>query len=612
MNRKISWMVMSGLMALSLVMAACGPAVVEEEKEKEKKVVTAVEEKQKEEEQKEEAVEEEVVDPDKPRYGGTLLLSRTSDPRTFDALEPVQEPLWRGDWAKGMAGGYGTGETDWRTWNDIFELKKGALAESVEWTVDEEKDEGTIVYTIRQGVHWALNPDSEASRLVGGREVTADDIIFQLKRLQTDPKSYVYRVSPEVRDAKITKTGPWEITVEARLEDLVSTLSRLTNGFSARGKPVPPEVIEKYGDMEDWRNNVGAGPFFLKDYVAGSALLLDRNPNYWEKDPVGPGKGNQLPYLDHVQYLIIPDTSTMHAALRTGKIDRLSGVSMEDAVGLRQTAPGLVEVAAGSGKVSPITMRTDLEELPFSDVRVRRAMHMAIDFESINQGLYGGNGRYPTFPFGLDETYSEIYLGLDDPEFPESEKELFSHNPEKAKQLLAEAGYPDGFKTSLILTGNAEIDYYSIIKDYFAKVGIDMTLDVRESGVRSSIRSRRTHPEMITSGSGPAFGFYLLWQLTGEGGPNTSMIDDPVVNAAAAEIRRAAITDTPKAMRLVKELMPYVYSQAWAIGAPESPRFTFWWPWVKNYSGEDHVGKISQNWPMWLWIDQEMKESMGY
>ena len=89
--------------------------------------------------------------------------------------------------------------------------------------------------------------------------------------------------------------------------------------------------MDKYGDMTNWKNSEGTGPFILKDYVAGSQVIMVRNPNYWMTDPIGSGKGNQLPYLDSVRCLILPDASTRQAAMRTSKIDVLSGQLWEDA-----------------------------------------------------------------------------------------------------------------------------------------------------------------------------------------------------------------------------------------------------------------------------------------
>jgi hypothetical protein len=117
---------------------------------------------------------------EKPRYGGILNLVQVQDITVFDdivtvvfAPGPTQrltyDTLWQGDWVKGDAGGYGTGESPWTDWWDKFEDKAGMAATSWKWTLDAESKTGTIVYEIRQGVKFGLDPDSEASRLVNGR-----------------------------------------------------------------------------------------------------------------------------------------------------------------------------------------------------------------------------------------------------------------------------------------------------------------------------------------------------------------------------------------------------------------------------------------------------------
>ncbi|MBI2851033.1 MAG: hypothetical protein HYX80_08365 [Chloroflexi bacterium] len=284
MNKKALWLLLNTLMALSLVAAACGPAAVEEKKPappvEEKKPVPVVEEK------KQEVVEKEVVKSgsEAPKYGGTLNLVLTGDILNFDSsyatagnaatIELTNQELWAGDWAKGPAGGYGAKDTDWGDDYDVFDLKTGHLAESVKWTADEAKNQGTIIYQVRQGVHWGLNSASEASRLVGGRELTPEDVISELKRSTTDPKSYNYRGVLAMRNAQITKTGPWEVTVRVPLEALISAISRLGDALYLH----PPEVILKYGSAENWKNAVGTGPFMLTDYVGGSAAILTRTP----------------------------------------------------------------------------------------------------------------------------------------------------------------------------------------------------------------------------------------------------------------------------------------------------------------------------------------------
>jgi len=90
----------------------------------------------------------------------------------------------------------------------------------------------------------------------------------------------------------------------------------------------PREVVEMYGDMNSWENVVGTGGFMLTDYVTSSSLTYEKNPDYWSNDPVHPE--NPIPYLDSLKLLIISDLSSQQAAFRTGKMDMMANVSVED------------------------------------------------------------------------------------------------------------------------------------------------------------------------------------------------------------------------------------------------------------------------------------------
>ena len=100
---------------------------------------------------------------EKPKYGGTLGIVSPADPAYWDPSRIVvssiinltHEQTFQGDWAKGPAGGFGQNLTDWGyADNDLFDLKTGYVAESVKWSTDAQADQGTIVYTVREGVHW--------------------------------------------------------------------------------------------------------------------------------------------------------------------------------------------------------------------------------------------------------------------------------------------------------------------------------------------------------------------------------------------------------------------------------------------------------------------------
>jgi peptide/nickel transport system substrate-binding protein len=382
---------------------------------------------------------------------------------------------------------------------------------------------------------------------------------------------------------------------------------------------VPKDVHEEFGDMNDWKRQVGTGPFMLTEYVAGSAFILERNDDFWMKDPIGPGEGNQLPYLDGVKLLIIPDASTRQAALRTGKIDWMRNVSTEDRDQIKKTAIEMVEKPATSNQGRGGSMALPIDRQPFSDIRVRKAMMLAVDFEGILENLYKGKGQLQTFPFSWTIEYEDLYLGLDDPEFPAETRELYTYDTEKAKQLLTEAGYPEGFKTTLLLNstatvvgGPSHIDYYSIIKDYLSKVGIEVEFDVRESGVHSTITANREHEALAIQQSGPVGVFPTGNPVSGESAHNLSMIDDPYIEETLEQIRLACLTDQKEAMAIFKEMSKYVVEQVYAIPEVRGYTYTMWWPWLKNYSGEITIGYDDYTFPQFLWYDQELKEAMGY
>jgi peptide/nickel transport system substrate-binding protein len=459
-------------------------------------------------------------------------------------------------------------------------------------------------------VHFALNPKSEASRLVNGREMTADDVVYTLKLLVTDNRNYIYSNAPELRPAVITKTGPWEVSVKTSIDTLMTAFQR----FNYWGRPIPKEVIDKYGDMSKWQNSVGTGPFMLVDNVPGSQAVMARNPNYWMKDPIGPGKGKQLPYVDGINYLIVPDASTRMAAMRTAKIDHMYNIALEDALQFEKTTPQLEETTRPVFGSAPFGMRTDMP--PFNDIRVRKATLMATDFEGIRQGLNAGRGEILTFPWPATKGYESTYVGLDDPRMPADIKELYTYHPDKAKALLKEAGFPNGIKVTALMT-SSEVDFYSVLKDQWAKAGIDLQFKIVETGAKNSMLSGNTHPEIAASGVPQARMYYFIVFFLGKDGvSNQSMVNDPKMTEGIARVAKTMVTDEPAAMKIWgDELWLYTLSQAYYIPRPAAPTYTFWWPWLKNYSGEIQVGESLRHedaWIKYIWLDQDLKKQTGH
>ena len=398
----------------------------------------------------------------------------------------------------------------------------------------------------------------------------------------------------------------------------------LMSGFSVDPRPralvafygygdTAREVVAKYGDYANWKNVVGTGPFIVTDFVPGSSVTMIRNSKYFARDPVGPGKGNQLPYLDGVKFLIIPDPSTRLAALRTAKADFMSAVELDDARSLIRTDQPIMYKQGQLGATSTVNMRTDKAELPYKDVRVRQALMYATDFDSINKTLCGGLGILPSWPVVYQKELPGFYLSMK--ELPQNVQDLYRYNPEKAKQLLKEAGYPNGFKAEIIVSAAAPYpDEVSIFKDMWAKVGIELVLQLKESSVFSSIQTARSHPDMIygtTSNTGLMFprGYGTV---SGNTFANTSMIDQEYIEKARLASQQAwLIGDYKEQWRTTKEdLLPRVLLEAWAIPFPQKPSFTFWWPWLKNFYGATNPGAFTGAGYQYMWIDQDLKEQM--
>ena len=267
----------------------------------------------------------------KPQYGGTAILPLAYDILYFDDTVGVNVYCWstrltndkllQGDWAKGPAG---THESDWLLGGgNRMDQKAGAIADS--WQIPQQ---GTIIFHIRQGVHWQNTPTSDARNLVGGRVVTLADVVFCLNRQFTTKGSYMnVAYSGLSKGAVVTSDSTaGTVTITAPLSEWVNLITLVPDFVNI----YPPEVISKYGNIQDWRNSVGTGPFVLTDFVSNSSATFVRNPNYWEKNPVGPGKGDQLPYVDGVKLLIIPDVATLLSAFRTGKVDFMDGYPLSN------------------------------------------------------------------------------------------------------------------------------------------------------------------------------------------------------------------------------------------------------------------------------------------
>ena len=241
----------------------------------------------------------------------------------------------------------------------------------------------------------------------------------------------------------------------------------------------------------NWKNVNGTGPFMLTDFVQGNSNTYTKNPIYWDKDKINGGE-YKLPFVDKLVYRTIKDEATFVTALRTAKLDILETIRWQNVEELKKSAPAaqVVEVAQHVGHVPGLAGR---HQAVRRHPRAPRAQH---------GGQQAGDRLAPTTtatpscsPIRMHPDYNGYFEPLE--AMPASVKELFEYNPDKAKKLLAEAGYPNGFsfKVQVCACNPDHMDLLPLVAAYLEKVGVKIEIQPMEyAAFLSAMTSRKMTP----------------------------------------------------------------------------------------------------------------------
>jgi peptide/nickel transport system substrate-binding protein len=444
----------------------------------------------------------------------------------------------------------------------------------------EEVDDTTYVFHLRQGVRWQNKPP------VNGRELVAEDVKFTFDRFLTEPGNPNRYMLDAVDRVEVVDRYTVQFLLKEPYVWLVNALAYPWSMWI-----IAREVVEQYGDLKKPETAIGTGPFLLERYEPNVKTVFKRNPDYFRTGQ---------PYVDGVEWLVISDESTGLAMYRTGQIDCgpdwIWSVRQQDVDALKQSHPHLVYQDVLNNVTGVIYMRTDLP--PFNDVRVRRAISMAIDRQGIIDGLGTRGAPTPAVARGLVEWSLPIdQLGTG--------AKYYQHNPQEARRLLAEAGYPKGFQTPLHYTGGYGrdlMDAVQLAQQYLKDVGIEVELKLQEYGAYVATTFSGKFECM---GMGP---FGIAWEpdlvLYGSHAPeqrrNIGHVNDPTLTAMLKEQRRTKDVEARKQrifaiQRYMAEQQYYVYTNSGII----TPT---WQPYVKHYAPNltfDYGGRAAA-----LWLDR--------
>jgi peptide/nickel transport system substrate-binding protein len=308
--------------------------------------------------------------------------------------------------------------------------------------------------------------------------------------------------------------------------------------------------------------------------------------------------------------MIIKDEATQLASLRTGKVDLMMAIDRRHVASLKKSSPLLFwgrYLRPGN-----LTLALRMDRKPFNDIRVRRALNLAVNKKEIIDTLCDRDAEMHTYPF--PPAFKSVYTPLE--KLPPSARELYTYNPEKAKKLLAEAGYPDGFsfKAQIANASQSALDLAAMVAAYLAKVGVKMDLEIMDYPSYVSQMMRKNHSEgyFLSTDHGTPFSGIRKNFFTGNTW-NPHMMSDAYLDKTLNDTLTNPNLSEKRGLEIVKKLAVYALEQAPAVVLPTPYVYSAWWPWVKNYYGEQRVGSQRAA-PILarIWIDQEMKKKMGY
>lgn len=537
---------------------------------------------------------------EKPQYGGDLnvgTVNVTLSPLSWDPADwvwksnhdagMVREQLFAGDLDKSVRkGGPYPFISDAYLPSDAI---RGELAESWVW-----QDPLTLVIKLREGVMFTETPG-----VMKARELIAADVVFTYNLLNDSPKRI-----PTYFDHIERVVAVDDHTVTFNFKEYNAEWA-YRFGYGYYSSIVPREMADV--DPKSWRHVTGTGPFKLDKYVQANAQIYAKNPDYWDKELID-GTRYAIPFVDQLAYRIIKDEATYLTALRTGQIDILEAIRWIAVDHLKESTPELKWNRWLSTSGNFMSLRVDTA--PFDNPKVRRALNLAVNQKEIAELFYGGHAEVMAYP--QHPGFGDYYQPLE--EMPASVQALFEYNPDKAKQLLEEAGYGDGFDFEVMVCSCSpnNMDLIPLLDSYLSKVGVSITIKPMEYASFLSAMTTRTHSPGYLMGSGhvnpttslrKSFGTAQTW--------NPSMYSNPEFDE---RIRQLHLTrDESKRIEIVRELTVQILDEAPYIWLPIAYSYTAWWPWVKNYGGELRVGAVRPG-PIYgrIWIDQDLKKELGF
>ena len=384
--------------------------------------------------------------------------------------------------------------------------KSGGIVPDLAEKWDLSADGKTYTFHLRKGVKWHK----------GYGELSADDVKFSYERVLDPTTASRYKGEFKLVET-IEAVDPH--TVRIRLKSKYPGFLNKVAGYN-QGFVVSRKAMEKLGDQYA-TNPIGTGPFVFDSWSPKNQVILVANKEYFQG----------APKLDRIVFRLIQEETTAEIALQRGEIDVFYALQNAEVIGRLAKAPGISVHRRTANHTINMVLNATYE--PLGKPLVRRAIAHAVNLKAMREVFFNGLKGQPNWI--LTSSFEEAAKDLT--EWP--------YDPEKAKTLLREAGYPNGFKltvTSLTLQPYDKIAV--LLADDLRKAGIDTSVQILERAAYLAARGAGTPHVVITGVTGPADPDQPLWNLLHSSsfppGLNTARYKgiDELLEAAQLELDR--------------------------------------------------------------------------
>ena len=491
-----------------------------------------------------------------PRRGGVLHWYLPDDPPDLD---PHMSTIASTQWVLGMC------------YNGLLRYNVGpdngpeseAAATPVPDLAErfERPDPLTYIFHLRSGV-----------KFHDGTPLTAEDVAFSLNRIRTSKAEFQRAYAFTALDT-VKATGDRVVTVKLK-EPYAAFINQVAAAYT---RIAPKHVIDAKGDLK--QVIVGTGPFKLQEYQRGQRMVLVRNPDYFERG---------IPYVDSIDISIMPDSATQVAAFNSRRIDILSNINAPQAQTLKGVNPDIAVQEYIEFRLEGLGCNTRVK--PFDDIRVRQALWYAIDQQKIIDISFQGHGK-------KQRAVSPAYTGWVVPfdKLPLSD----APNLEKAKRLLAEAGYPKGFSAKCKSVYRYTQKEATIAAEMLKAIGVNLEIIDVEYG--AYLKARNTGDFEVIAFSLSPFGDIedfttALYQTASSRnyGHWGSADLDKLLDQGKHE------GDVQKRKAIFAKVQAVLAENCWVIDLPLRTNFEVWHPYVKDYVPGQNPERGLGFWRAWL------------